>query len=92
METTALIIGYSILTILALAIVAFAVGLVVFSLGAAHSVVKTRQWHKRKFSQLQLEIGRDCANYLLRWNLPEGTTIFEASNYFYNKLREKDNE
>lgn len=40
---------------------------------------------------MKLETAKDCANYLLRWNLPEETTIFEASNYFYNKLRENKN-
>lgn len=89
METTALIIGYSILTILALAIVAFAIALVWFSVIEARGVVYARKWRKRRLSQMKLETGRDCANYLLRWNLPNDTTIFEASNYFYNTLREK---
>ena len=92
METTALIIGYSILAILVLAIVVFAVGLVWFSVTEARGLVYARKWRKRKLSQMKLETGRDCANYLLRWDLPEGTTIFEASNYFYNKLREKNND
>lgn len=91
METAALIIGYSILAILALAIVAFAIALVWFSVTEARGVVYARKWRKRRLSQMKLETGRDCANYLLRWNLPEDTTIFEASNYFYNKLREKNN-
>lgn len=88
METTALIIGYSILAILAVVILAFAVGFVWFSITEARGLVYARKWRKRKLSQMKLETARDCANFLLRWNLPEGTTIFEASNYFYNKLRE----
>lgn len=91
METTALIIGYSILAILALAIVAFAVGLVWYVITEARGLVYARKWRKRKLSQMKLETAKDCANYLLRWNLPEETTIFEASNYFYNKLRENKN-
>lgn len=88
METTALIIGYSILAILALAIVVFAVALVWIAIAEARGIINTRKWRKRKLSQMKLETGRDCANYLLRWDLPKSTTIFEASNYFYNKLRE----
>lgn len=91
METTALIIGYSILAILAVVILAFAVGLVWIAITEARGIIYARKWRKRKLSQMKLETGRDCANYLLRWDLPEGTTIFEASNYFYNKLREKKN-
>lgn len=91
METTALIIGYSILVILALAIVVFAVALVWFSVTEARGLVSARKWRKRKLSQMRLETGRDCANYLLKWHLPNDTTIFEASNYFYDKLREKKN-
>lgn len=90
METTALIIGYSILTLLALAIVAFAVALAWIAIAEARGIVYARKWRKRKLSQMKYETGRDCANYLLQWNLPEDTTIFEASNYFYNKLREKE--
>lgn len=91
MDRTALIIGYSILAILAVVIIAFAVALVWFSITEARGLVYARKWRKRMLSQMKLETGRDCANYLLRWNLPQGTTIFDASNYFYNKLREKNN-
>lgn len=92
METTALIIGYSILVILALAIVVFAFALVWFSVAEARGLVSARKWRKRQLSQMRLETARDCANYLLKWHLPNDTTIFEASNYFYDKLRAKKNE
>lgn len=89
MTTTALIIGYIILGIVAIAIAAFAVALIWFAISEARGLVYACKWRKRKLYQMKLETGRDCANYLLRWNLPENTTIFEASNYFYNKLKEK---
>lgn len=65
METTALIIGYSILAILALAIVVFAVALIWIGITEARGIINTRKWRKRKLSQMKYETGRDCANYLL---------------------------
>lgn len=89
METTALIIGYSILAILALAIVAFTVGLIWFSITEARGLVYARKWRKRKLSQMKYETARDCANYLLRWHLPKDTTVSEVSSLFCNKLKDK---
>lgn len=89
METIALMIGYAILGILALSIILFALAVGWFAITEAKGVVYARKWRKRKLKQMKLETAHDCANYLLRWNLHKDTTIYEASDYFYNKLRKK---
>lgn len=89
METIALMIGYAILGILALSIILFALAVGWFAITEAKGVVYARKWRKRKLKQMKLETAYDCANYLLRWKLHKDTTIYEASDYFYNKLRKK---
>lgn len=92
METTALYIGYAILGVLALAIAAFAVGLVWFAIAESRALILSRKWRKRKLSQLQIETAYNCANYLRRWDLPSDMTIFEIENHFYKKLNKKKDE
>lgn len=89
MEIIALYIGYAILGILALVIVAFVVGLVWFAIAEASAVILSRKWRKRRLSQMQIETAYHCANYLRRWNLPAGMSIFDIENHFFNKLNKK---
>lgn len=92
METTALYIGYAILGVLALAIAAFAVGLVWFAIAEASALILSRKWRKRKLSQLKIETAYNCANYLRRSDLPSDMSIFEIENYFFDKLNKKKDE
>lgn len=89
METVALIIGYSILGILALEIIVFAVALGWFAVTEARGLIYARKWRKRKMKQMKLETARDFADYLCRWKLPSDMSIYEISNYFYKKLKDK---
>lgn len=91
METIALIIGYSIIGILALAIIVFAIALVWFATTEARGIIYAREWRKRKMKQLELETARDCANYLCRWQLPSEMSIYEIRDYFYKKLKDNGN-
>lgn len=90
METTAPYIGYAILGILALAIAAFAVGLVWFAIYESRGLITSRKWRKRKLSQMKIETAYDCADYLTRWDLPYGTTLFAAREYFFTELNKKE--
>lgn len=89
METTALYIGRAILGFLALAIVAFAMGLVWFAIAEASALIRSRKWRKRRLSQLKIETAYYCANYLRRWELPSDMSILDIENHFYQKLNKK---
>lgn len=82
METVALIIGYSILGILGVVIIVFAVALGWFAIMEARGFILARKWRKRKMKQMKLETARDFANYLCRWRLPPEMSIYEISDYF----------
>lgn len=86
MDTTALIIGYSVLFILALGIIAFGIALGWFAITEARGIVYARKWRKRKMKQMKLETARDFANYLCRWKLPSDMSIYEIRDYFYKEL------
>jgi len=94
METIALYIGYAILCILALAIVAFAVGLGWFAIAESSAIIRSRKWRKRKLSQMKIETAYDCADYLTRWDLPTDRlpSLYAVREYFFSKLNKKKDE
>ena len=86
METVALIIGYTILTIVAGSILLFAFALGWLAIHEARGIISSRKWRKRKLYQLKCETARDCAIYLCRWGLPPHMTVYQAREHFEREL------
>lgn len=85
----ALYIGYAMLAIISTAILLFAFALGWFAIHEAWDIIASRKWRKRKLRQLRLETARDCAYHLARWEEVRDMTLFQAMQYFDNKLREE---
>lgn len=86
METAALIIGYTILAIVAGAILLFAFSLGWFAFSEARGIILSRKWRKRKLYQMKCETARDCADYLCKWGLPPHMTVYQAREHFKREL------
>lgn len=87
METTALIIGYAILAVIAASILLFGLALGWIAIHEARGVISSRKWRKRKLSQVKYETAEDCAAYLCRFGLPPQMTVYQAREYFRREIK-----
>ncbi len=90
METTALYIGYAVLAILGLALLAFAIFTLYLVVLGFHRIITTNQtiWFMKKSEAKAFNKGGWCAyNYLIKLGCPTDITLEEVAN----RLRKHQN-